>query len=322
MKHGLYFPTTNMSIDACLLKLRRFSMFIYMLFSLPISSFCQSINLSDILLKDCSGGYIGQRADNSKDKSGTGIMKVENGGVYIGDFNRNKYNGKGMLIAGNNGKISNVPETYAYVGGFVGGKKQGRGTCYAPNGDIIYSGKFENDKPVGQYPSLEIDPSKYFTMMRIADGYYVGEVCNGVQHGFGLCLTENGEFCIGNSVNGEISGLCAILYGADEWAIVNYKDGNCIPINSSTEYQARNQSIKAINSQIRSNFWNGMLDVVTGMSEVGSQYIEAKNNQSGCSSSNGNPNSTEYSNGSTPNKSRLLQNHQRLKKVMTVAPHG
>ncbi|MDE5686570.1 MAG: hypothetical protein K2I26_08435 [Paramuribaculum sp.] len=259
--------------------MKRFVSAIAMVAVAAVFMSAQQTDLAAVLLR--SENYIGQRADNSKDKSGTGILKISGGGVYIGDINRNKFNGKGMVICGDKGKIANAPDAYAYVGGFVGGKKQGKGTCYAPDGDIIYSGRFENDKPVDAYPSVAPDELRYFSIMETFDGYYIGEVESGNAHGFGLCVLTDGAFRIGISREGIPIGVNTLIYGSSEWTVVNYRDGQAMVINTSADYNERNSIIKNVNSQIWNELWSGMAEVASGLSDVGMQYMKARVETSG-----------------------------------------
>lgn len=246
---------------------------------MTMTVWAQNADLGNLLLRDAPGDYIGQRSDNSKDKTGSGILKVS-GAVYIGDLYRNKFNGKGMIVSAKSNAISNTPDAYVYVGGFVGGKKQGKGTCYAPNGDVIYSGKFEKDKPVDPYPGTGYDESRYFSMMETPDGYFIGEVVNGVPSGFGICIQQDGAYWLGSYKDGDRRGVSTFLYGPDEWQVVNYRDGQYSVVSSSDEYQARNNTIKTVNKKVWSDFWSGMAEVSAGLVATGQQYMDMKNSGS------------------------------------------
>lgn len=259
----------------------------------------QENDLGKLLLKGCPGNYMGQYADNSNDKDGMGIKGVSGGGVYIGDINRDKYNGKGMLICGDKGTISNCPDAYAYVGGWIKGKKEGNGICYAPNGDIIYQGKFKNDKPVDVYPTQNPDMEKYFSMMETQTGYYIGEIKEGAENGFGLCIQKDGAYWVGSSRDGQRAGMSIFLYGPNEWRIVKYKDGVYSDILSSADYNSRNSIIKKRNNEVWSEFWTGMNDVAENLMQIGMQYAQSKN--AGNNDSAGQASESGYAGGMSGN---------------------
>ena len=232
-------------------------------------------SLADVLLKGCPEGYMGQRADNSKAKNGTGILKVSNG-IYVGDLSRNQFSGKGMLICDEKAKISNAPEAFVYIGGWLKGKKQGRGKCYNLSGDLIYDGTFENDKPKETYPTPDANIHLYYSMMQMSDGYYIGEIVDGSPNGFGLYAHETEGIWIGGTKDGFRNGRGIILYSPDIWAIGNFKNGN-LNITSTSDTQAqRNSIIKEVNSQIKSDFVNGMAEVASGLVSVASDFAATK----------------------------------------------
>lgn len=268
------------------------------LISVLIPTLAHSQTKWNDLLLGKSNDYIGQRADN-KDKNGTGLQRLGSGGIYIGDFNCNKYTGRGMLIVGD-GQIKNLPGTYVYIGSWLKGKKNGRGTCYAANGDIVYQGRFENDKPVETYPQPDADIITYFNLIEDQDGAYIGEVKNGEPNGFGIYIQPDGTYWVGNSKNGKRNGIGTFINGADSWEVVKYKDGGYTSINSSDIYNARRQRYAEVKSAQMSEFWHGMSEVATGLVSVGQQYVELKNSSS--SSSIGTEN-TSVASGSSSSKS-------------------
>lgn len=233
----------------------------------------QETNLANLLLKEAPKRYIGQYADNSSARNGVGIADAPKGGLYIGDFNRNKYGGKGMLISGGDGAIANAPEAYVYVGGWIKGKKHGRGICYAPNGDLIYEGRFEDDKPIDVYPSVSPNIHKYFSMMETPDGLFIGEIIDGILDGFGLCLQSDGTYWVGMSKEGERNGLSIFFFDPYVWQTVRYTSGSSYEeITSSADYNARNSKIKEMNAKLRSE----LLSAVNGIVSVGVRYAELK----------------------------------------------
>ena len=60
------------------------------------------------------------------------------GGKYMGEFKNNKRHGYGAYTWASGNK---------YVGEYKNGKIHGQGTFSRPDGTIIHSGEWENDKP-------------------------------------------------------------------------------------------------------------------------------------------------------------------------------
>ena len=69
--------------------------------------------------------------------SGKGTYTTKNGDIYIGNFIIGLINGKGTQIYKNGDK---------YIGEFKNGKKDGEGILSDKEGNIIYSGKWFQDK--------------------------------------------------------------------------------------------------------------------------------------------------------------------------------
>lgn len=229
-------------------------------------------DLGTLLTGDVKGGYLGQYADNNKTRSGMGVLNLKKGAVYIGDFAKDKYNGRGMLIKNAGDDIENAPGANVYVGSFIKGKKNGRGSCYAPNGDLIYYGRFEDDKPVGKYPSPNPDMSRYFSMSENSDGLYVGEEGGEGRDRFGLQVLKNGALLIGTIRDGAYNGVAIFIYGPGAWNVVNFKDNTYTDITSSDIFNARRQTYKAAKDKINAELWSGLSEVMTGLVEVGAQY--------------------------------------------------
>lgn len=257
-------------------------------------------DFSDLLLGK-GNDYLGMRADNGN-KSGACIKRLKDGGTYVGDINRDKFNGRGMLIAGN-GTIKNLPGAYVYIGSWVQGKKSGRGTCYAANGDIIYSGKFEDDKPVSAYPQPDADINAYFSMINNDDQWiYIGEVTGGAPEGFGITIQTDGAYWIGTTRDGQRRGVSTFLYGPDAWSVVNYKNGDFVEINSSDIYNARRKHYAEVKHAINSQLWSDALDLMNGIAQLGQQYAQMKYGNSSSDPGSGHAGQS-YSGGSSGSKS-------------------
>ena len=283
------------------MKIRILSVLFCLFFSLVMNAE-EEENLGKLLTASTNGNYIGQYTDNHKKKSGTGIDKAGDG-VYIGDFKDNKYNGRGMLIRGVKTEIKNAPDAYVYVGGWINGKKQGKGICYAPNGDIIYQGKFEDDKPVDAYPSEDVNEMRYFSFIEMEDGMFVGEVTQGLPDGFGLFVNQDGTYWIGNYDDGDRKGVAIFLYGPDAWSQVNYKNGECVEINSSEIYNSRRQAFKEASDRFKAEMWNQFLDIATGLASVGSEFVSQKYGSSSSSSATADSASSDTGSSNSSKKS-------------------
>lgn len=110
-------------------------------------------------------------------RNGMGVLLQRNGALYIGDFYRDMISGYGMFIASEDSYVDNCDSCTVYIGNWKNGVKSGFGICYANNGDIIYQGQFEKDKPISQYPSNNIDLQKYFSYFDFGNGeYFLGEM--------------------------------------------------------------------------------------------------------------------------------------------------
>ncbi|MBD5174298.1 MAG: hypothetical protein HDT06_00585 [Bacteroidales bacterium] len=243
--------------------------------------------------------YIGQMADNGKDKTGTGMQLQKKGNVYIGDFSHGKMNGLGMIIAGADGEIKNCPGTAVYVGKWINGKKEGKGTCYGPDGDIVYSGTFSDDMPVNPYPTIKPDVMRWFTTLELANGeFYIGEVQGGVPDGFGLFMLNNGPLNIGRVNNGARTGASLLVDGPGVWELVKWETPDSYTtITSSREYAQRKSVYNEVKSQQMQEFRRGMTEVFTGMADVAAEYQAIRAEHS--SSNSGSAYSNSPSSGSS-----------------------
>ena len=235
------------------------------LFTPWLSSHSQE--LSDIIFgKQAKTDYIGQYKDNHKKKNGMGIQRLRKGSIYIGDFSDGKMSGKGMLFAGAD-ELPNIPGTMVYVGHLVNGKKERSGICYAANGDILYKGRFMDDKPIDTYPQQSPDELSYFTMMEWGEDIYWGEVTQSTPHGAALVMNEDGSMWYGSFDHGNRNGICITIYGEDSWEVGNWNGGKYTAFNSSELVASRRQEFvnarKELRSELRSEFW----DVALGLTQ-------------------------------------------------------
>ena len=112
------------------------------------------------------GKYDGQIGNNLP--NGFGVLKLDNGIIYEGDWLNGKYHGKGELILGS-GKYKGDK----YIGDFINGFKDGVGTYFHKNGSK-YKGQWKKDKFHGTGIYIWID-----------GGRYEGEFKMGLKHGKG-----------------------------------------------------------------------------------------------------------------------------------------
>lgn len=211
-------------------------------------------NLTDVIFYQADTGkkawYEGQVRD--KKPHGMGVSKSKDGMIYIGDFSNGEINGYGMMLAGQGNLIANCKECGVYVGNWKNGKKSGMGTCYAENGDVVYLGRFENDKPVETYPATDDYSFKYFTLNEYADGdAYLGEINDGTYHGFGLYAWADGGIWFGGFREGEQKGIGLFLENDGEWVVFDYKDGDYTEINSSVDKRNKDAHHKTVRAKVR-----------------------------------------------------------------------
>ena len=221
--------------------------------------------------------YIGQYDDNRRDKNGTGISRDKQGNVYVGDFMRGKFSGYGMLIMANNASIKDLPGTTIYVGEWIDGKREGKGTCYSHDGDVIYSGLFSENYPVSPYPTPRPDQTRYFSDTNTQDEYYIGEMRNGKPDGFGMFLTNEGTLAIGKVTAGRRTGVGLLLAGDGNWKMVKWSGYNTYDeISSTADYNTRIATYREVASKQHAEFRQGMLDVASGLIQTLSQSQQIK----------------------------------------------
>ena len=119
------------------------------------------------------------------------IINIDEGNYYIGEFENDLPNGKGILY--NNGNIK-------YTGDFMDDKFMGNGKYYYDNGNC-YLGNFMNSMKVGK--------GKIFNKQ--GNLLYEGDFVSGKPEGKGKYIFENGDYYIGDFKNGT-SYVKGILY--------------------------------------------------------------------------------------------------------------
>lgn len=108
--------------------------------------------------KNCNGSYTaidGHTYSGDFDSNGqyTGVGKLNNkGGIYEGEFLKNKFHGNGKQILPNNdGSVKAIYEGEFFMGGW-----HGKGILKTPDGAFIYDGEFQNYEMTG-YGTLTVN---------------------------------------------------------------------------------------------------------------------------------------------------------------------
>lgn len=253
-------------------------------FSIPYSS-------SKIVAKDKNGYFVMQKLKG--DLTGTGLYKFKNGSIYIGDFKDKKPNGYGMLICSENDSIKHCPEAKVYVGKFKDGIKRGKGVCYNSYGEMIYSGKFENDQPTN-YFSYENVGTKFFSDTKSEDFYYIGEFEENAPNGYGAIFFTNGDILISNFKEGKRTGINIFLERDGNWLSENVEDNSSTFISSSREYASYVAGSKSE--------WNAGWKKALGSLEDWAAALNDLSSQLNSISTNSDIASPTYSNNTISNK--------------------
>lgn len=269
-------------------------------FLVPSSAFAKS--LGEVLFgDDKKKDYIGQYADNNRDRTGTGMQQNKNGEIYIGDFLNGKRSGYGMQIAADGKGIKGLPGALFYVGNWIDNKKEGIGSVYSANGDLIYRGNFSGGKPVDVYPSLHIDESVYFSDAQLPSGeYFIGELRDGIPDGFGLFILEDGTRSIGRVKGGHRYGMSLLIAGADYWALVKWnKNGkDYTAITNLDELEARRAEYAAVQRRINAEIKASFMDLVDEGFELANNFMEMQQGMNAGSGAAASADYDDYSSGS------------------------
>ena len=126
----------------------------------------------------------------------------KNGTIFVGLFNNDKLNGKGIKYIYENDHL--------YKGDFVNGLRHGFGKDYRNN--VRYEGEFLNDKKSGKGQ-----------IMFISGDEYKGEFYDNKFNGYGRYKWKNGEEYIGHYLNGKFHGE-----GLHKWGINEYYKGQFV----------------------------------------------------------------------------------------------
>ena len=236
------------------MKLNKFILLYFYLSLFMVGTQAQDIG-SILFGPNSKVNYMGQYDFKGKLKNGYGIERYKNGNLYVGDFNKNDISGRGMLIAFDKG-ISNVKDAVVYIGNWMNGKKEGKGTCYDMQGNVVFHGNFTKDKPS---TSLSSPTSLHFQTLEMDDELFIGETVDEMPHGYGLKLGSDGAIRFGTFREGSPHGISMTLFAAEVWEVGRWKDGEYHAFNNSAEAESREQEYreltKARRANVRSDLW-------------------------------------------------------------------
>ncbi|MGC4038186.1 MAG: caspase family protein [Chitinophagaceae bacterium] len=88
----------------------------------------------------------------NNNENGYGKFTWANGDTYEGNYKNGTRDGSGTCIV-QNSDLYNCPNARKYIGYWRNDLKEGFGRCFDINGNLIYEGNFNNDKPVLAYPN-------------------------------------------------------------------------------------------------------------------------------------------------------------------------
>lgn len=237
---------------------------ITLFFVLPI--FVNAQDVSGILFSGKSVDYFGQLTDEGNNKDGLGIQRLKGGNLFAGNLRKNKFHGFGMMIAGENGEITNCDGAYVYVGEWKYGVKNGKGIVYGRNGTAIYVGMFVDDTPTGKYPSEEIETAKHFSYIEMEEddetNLFIGEVENGKPEGYGMTFYEDGFIGLCQHKDGKQSGVGIMIFPPNFWATFRVKDERYFQISSSNEQIERQTNNKTIATRERTELIQSLSKVL------------------------------------------------------------
>ncbi len=234
-------------------------------------------NTSKIKLGQIKGQKLKGRFD------GMGVIKLKNGDIYFGDISDGKPNGNGVLVCDGNNHLIGNEDAKLYIGRFKNGAKT-KGKCLDSDSELIYCGTIIDDKPV----SSDIQDEEYlgyFDYIKTDDNkwVYIGEITQGIPHGKGILIFNNGDYIISEFNNGERIGIGLYMTSEGEWQTEKCNNNNCIVMSSSSYYAQidaeRNRQVKAHLSDALSYFGQAL----TYSGEIVSQVNSIRNGSAGSS---------------------------------------
>lgn len=280
-----------------------FMIFVNLCLSVQAQISCNDVSVpyssSKVTEKDKQGFFVAQKIKGKL--SGTGLYKYKNGNIYIGDFKDKKPSGLGMFICAGDDTINNCPGAKVYVGRFKEGLKRGNGVCYNSDGEMVCSGKFDNDKFITPTEDDNIG-SRYFSDAKTDEFYYIGEFEETTPDGFGAIFFSNGDILISEFQNGNRTGINVYLEHDGNWLSESVKDGNSSFISSSREYASYVEGSKSEWNAGWKKALGSLKDWSAALGELSAQLGNiAQNSNSGYSG--GYQSSSSSNNSAQPGKS-------------------
>jgi len=151
-----------------------------------------------------NGYYLGQAVDNKK--QGIGAYYFNNGQRFEGEFVNDEINGSGIYFWSDN---------HYFAGTWMNGKRTGYGIEVRPDGSFTCQ-YWENEKMIG-HPIIH-----NAQRLNYSNGYYIGEVSNGVANGKGKYYWNDGSKFEGTWINGVIDGSGLLTFSNNMGYYVGY----------------------------------------------------------------------------------------------------
>ena len=155
-------------------------------------------------IKFGNGYYLGQAVNNKK--QGIGAYYFDNGGRFEGEYYNDEINGSGIYFWNDN---------HYFAGTWVNGKRTGYGIEVRADGSFTCQ-YWENEQMIGK-PIIH-----NAKRLNFSNGYYIGEVSNGVAHGKGKYYWNDGSTFEGTWLNGIINGSGLLTFSNNMGYYVGY----------------------------------------------------------------------------------------------------
>jgi S1-C subfamily serine protease len=171
--------------------------------------------------------YFGQAVNGFK--QGFGVTEFDNGNFHVGQYSRNLRNGLGSFYWG---QTNDELFGHVYIGSFVDGWRNGRGTYLLPSGNI-YEGEWVEGDRTGKGVKYFSSGNRYEgdfisgertgqgTLYLVNGDIYEGDFVSGERTGQGTLYLVNGDIYAGGFLNGKLSG-----YGEYRFASGTIHQGN------------------------------------------------------------------------------------------------
>ncbi len=164
--------------------------------------------LLDDIMRNASvltGGdrYLGEK-DSDGYRHGWGIYKWSSGTIYVGKWRRGDFDGGGMYLCPDGYEIRNLTDGQFFAGYYERDTKTS-GRVYDENGNMLYIGSFNNDKPENEYPKFSTTSPMLVIEYNNGD-LFVGETDGSRPYGFGLYLWHDGGAWFGFWADGVRKG--------------------------------------------------------------------------------------------------------------------